>query len=95
MSVFFVDISHVVQHLLTSGLRMRRIKFVPFVSENFVVQKVVQAFRNPTQILKRVHLLFGHEPEISLQDLLLSRVVDHNFTLQFRVRVEKRFAVIF
>lgn len=52
MSVFFVDIRNIVQHLLTSGLRMRRIKFVPLESKNFVVQKIVQILRNSPQILK-------------------------------------------
>jgi len=42
-----------------------------------------------------VHLIFGNEAKISGQYLLLCRVVDYNFTLQFRVRIKECFAVIF
>ncbi|EHH13081.1 hypothetical protein MEA186_05591 [Mesorhizobium amorphae CCNWGS0123] len=41
MPVFFVDVTHVVQYLLTSWLRMRPVKLIPFEPENDLVQKVI------------------------------------------------------
>lgn len=82
MSVFLVDVSDVVQHLLAGWLGMRPVKIIPFVSENSLVQKIIKPFGNSAKVLKRVHFIFGNEANISCQYLPLCRVMDHYLTLK-------------
>lgn len=74
---------------------MRLVKFVPLVPQNDLVQKVIQFFRNATKILKRVLLVCSDDAWKSFPYLSLRGMVYDNFSLQIRVRIKKRFAVVF